>query len=89
MLYKQLNLGLLIDGYNIYDKYLSTNIMYGELAENAINDIKEDNSTTLLINTGSNKAYICTSPLDVTNWTLLIVVDNNFFDEGSGTLLNI
>jgi len=87
MLYKQLNLGLLIDGYNIYDKYLSTTIMYDEVATDTINQIKEDNSTVTLINTGSNKAYICSSPLDVSNWTLLIVVDNDFFNEETGTTI--
>jgi len=82
MIYKEFRMGILISGSNIYSKFERANFINGDDALESLNSMKQRKITVAEMKIKQNRYFICSAPLDINNWSLCFVIDNNELAAG-------
>ena len=85
MLYKKFNLGLLIDGYNIFSKMYKWDNIHGENVDDIIESVK--NGETVIYNAELNgkNYFFCSAKIDISDWSLCLIIEEDYIEKTSGS----
>ena len=83
MLYKDFELGILLEGTNIYSKYERVNFLYGDSGARQIDLITHGGTVVGEFLLNDQSYFICTAQLDVNNWKVSYVVPANNLSAGT------
>jgi len=83
MLYKNFELDRLVDGTNVFSKYLKVDFKYGETGQQQLDRLKAGDTTVGEFTIPDGDYFICSSPLDYNNWYVSFVVPSSTLAAGS------
>ena len=74
MLFKHFGLELLMEGYNIYDKFERSTEVYGEKAEGLVAASRNGEKIVVELEINGKRYFFCSAPMDTVGWTLAFIV---------------
>jgi len=84
MMYKHFGIKLLIDGYNVYPKFYVNELGYDDNPDAIVEKIKDYKTIVTQMKTANEDYYICSTKLNVSNWSLIMVSEASYFDASAG-----
>ncbi len=87
MLYKNFGIRMLVNGYNIYQKFSQIDINFGEDPADLENTCRQRQTMVVAFDVGNEEYYFCSSPIADTEWSSAFIVQSTFLDSVSGNSL--
>ena len=74
MIFKHLGLSLLMEGYNVYDKFYRCEKVNGEKSEDLVAASKNREKVVVELEISGGHYFFCSAPMDSVGWTLAFIV---------------
>lgn len=88
MLYEQFGVGELVGGAEIYAKFPRVEVTGDRIPEEYIEDCRQGRTVVMEMNIEGDFYYFCSTPLDVSNWSLAFVIRKEHITDAAGNAFN-
>lgn len=88
MLYEQFGVGELVGGAEIYAKFPRVEVTGDRPPEDYVEDCRQEKTVVMEMKIDGDFYYFCSTPLDVSNWSLAFVIRKEHITDAAGNAFN-
>ena len=88
MLYEQFGVGELVGGAEIYAKFPRVEVTGDRPPEDYVEDCRQEKTVVMEMKIDGDFYYFCSTPLDVSNWSLAFVIRKEHVTDAAGSAFN-
>lgn len=88
ILYQQFGIGEMVDGLEMYAKFSQVEIINGRLPDVYAESCRQEKTVVIEMRIEGEYYYFCSTPLDVSNWSLAFVIKKDHITDAAGNAFN-
>ncbi len=83
MLYRKFDLGILLNGSNVFSKYSRVDFLFGDSGYDLLQSLQNGQISVGEFSLKDTRYFICTAPLQINNWYMSYVLESDTLNSGS------